>query len=316
MTRAPLPVVWFVALLALLPANVLAQAAPGGVQAAIVPDSLTVGEVVHAAIRLRVPPGVRVAFPDTLPMPRDAEGAGARELRTDTVDGQLELTAVYPVTAWRPGPLRLPPTSVLVLNETGTDTLAVTFAQARVRSVLPADTAGIEARPARDVLGGTRVWWPWLVGLLALLALAALALWAWRRRRRRQPAPFLVPAVPPREAALALLDRARALRLVENGELKRFYTLVAEAVRDYLDALDAAWGADLTTTELANALAPRHDEVRPALDALRRADLVKFARMRPDPKTAYDDWAAARAWVESFALPEPETLESHEPVAA
>jgi len=293
------------ALLVLATALLTTPAAPQPsgteVRAAIVPESLSVGDVVHAAIRVRLAPGVRVTFPDTLPVSGNVEGAGARTIRSDTTGGSLELTATYPITAWTPGMLQLPSTSVQLLTERGQDTLLVEFPEAQVVSVLPADTSEIEPRPARDVLGGDRVWWPWLAGIAVLLALAALALWAWRRRARPVGEATPAPGMPPRQAALALLDRARTLRLVENGEVKRFYSIVSSALRMYIEAVEAAWSADLTTTELASLLpVERSHETRPALEVLMRADFVKFARARPDSNTALADWSAAREWVERF----------------
>jgi hypothetical protein len=291
-----------------LPAATSAQRPGATVRAAIVPETLSVGDVVHAAIRVRLAPGVRVEFPDTLPTSGDVEGAGARVIRTDTTGGELELTAAYPITAWKPGALQLPAAQIRLLMESGQDTIEVEFAEAQVLSVLPADTSNIEPRPARDVLGANRVWWPWLAGLLLALALAAFGIWVWRRRRRPGEEPVFEPGLPPREAALAMLDRARALRLIEAGELKRFYSIVSEALRIYIEAIEPSWSADLTTIELASLLLDRRADVVPALEVLTRADLVKFAKARPDAATAHGDWNSAHAWVERFG-PQQETLE-------
>jgi hypothetical protein len=105
-----------------------------------------------------------------------------------------------------------------------------------------------------------------------------------------------------------MLDRARALRLIEAGELKRFYSIVAEALRMYIEAIEPSWSADLTTIELASLLLDRRADVVPALEVLTRADLVKFAKARPDAATAHGDWNSAHAWVERFG-PQQETLE-------
>ena len=296
-----------IAIAACLPCAAHAQRPGATVRAAIVPETLSVGDVVHAAIRVRLSRGVRVEFPDTLPTSGDVEGAGARVLRSDTTGGELELTAAYPITAWKPGVLQLPTAQIRLLTEGGQDTVNVEFAEAQVLSVLPADTSNIEPRPARDVLGADRVWWPWLAGLLLALLLAALGIWIWRRRKRPGEETVFVPDMPPRQAALAMLDRARVLRLIEAGEFKRFYSIVSEALRMYIEAIEPAWSADLTTIELASLLLDRGAEVVPALEVLTRADLVKFAKARPDAETARGDWSSARAWVERFG-PQQETV--------
>lgn len=293
-------------LLLILPRPAAAQVGVRGT-AAIVPDSFAVGDVVLAAVRVRVPAGVRVEFPDTLSISGDYEGAGAPVLRSDTVDGAIEVTAGYPVTAWRPGPMQLPDTPVRLITEQGIDTLLVSFGEARVASVLPADTAGIAPRPAKDVLGANRVWWPLLVGLLVAAALAALAFAYWRRRRKRPVPVPVVATIPPRIAALALLDRVRGEHMIENGELKRAYTVIAEALRMYLEANDGAWGTDLTTTEISVLLSLRQIDAWEALDVLTRADLVKFARAVLPAATAFEDVDRARGWITHFGPAEPET---------
>jgi hypothetical protein len=295
-----------------------AQTPPATAVGAIVPDSFRVGDVVHAALRVRLPFGTRVQFPDTLFVSQDVEAAGSRQIRTDTVGDMLQVTALYPITAWRPGPVQLPAATIQFPGEQGRDSLVVRFDEAIVASVLPADTAAVEPRPAKDVLGGDRIWWPLLVGLAVLLALAALLIWLWRRRRPPPPFASPAPAGPsPREAALALLDRARVLRLAESGEMKRYYSLVAEALRVYMDAVEPGWGADLTTEELAIRIRSGHlvDATADAMRVLGRADLVKFARYRPDLAAAQADWALARTWVERFAEPAPAvSVDAIEPV--
>lgn len=289
----------------MVPGGTAAQATGSvSARAAIVPDSLTVGAIVHAAVRVQVPTGVRVEFPDSLAMPADAEGAGPPNISTDSVAGGQAVTAAYPITAWRPGTLQLPPVGVRLITESGVDTLEVTFPEVPIVSVLPVDTAGVEPRPVRDVLGGERLWWPLLLALLVLAALAALAWWLWRRRRREpEDVPVFAPSTPPRETALALLDRVRQLRLIENGEIRRAYILIAEALRGYLEALDPEWGADLTTTELAALLRVEQVDARGALEVLTHADLVKFAKLRVEAAQAKSDLDQARGWVDTFAEP-------------
>ena len=270
---------------------------------AVVPESITVGDVFQAVIRVSGAGERGAAFPDSLSLPADLELSGRRTLRQDTIDGELVWTALYPLTAWRPGEYELPGAPVRVAAATGTRSAVARFPTFRVRSVLPADTAGIEPKPAKDVLGANRVWWPIALGLLLLLlALAALLHWL-RRRRRSRPVPVRTePALPPRERALAALDAARAGGALEAGELKRFYTEVSDALRAYLAEIDARFGTDLTTTELGAALraAGHEDRSLELRRVLHAADLVKFARRRPGTATAAEEWQRARSWVETF----------------
>jgi hypothetical protein len=274
-------------------------------QTAIVPEAITVGDVFHAAIRVEAPPGVRVFFPDTLEVPDEVEAAGRRVISVDTAADRVIYTAAYPLTAWRPDSFALRGTHVQLVTERGEGRVAASFPRFAIQSVLPADTTGIEPKPAKDVLGAMRLLWPYLLALLLLLALLAFLYWLYRRRQSKPAVEAPVPVVPPRERALQALDHARAAGLVETGAMKEFYSLVTDAVRQYLDAIEPRWGADLTTSELAGRMrgSARDFEFGEILSVLGDADLVKFARRTPMAEEALARWGTARLWVERFDWP-------------
>ncbi len=301
-------------------------AAAQEVRVAVTPDTVTVGDVFHAAIRVDLPAGFRLERPDSLPVSGDIENAGRRIDTSEPLEeGGERLTLAYPLTAWKPGPVELPALALRLIGP-GEDprTLDVRLPTTVVRSVLPTDTAGVEPRPLKDVLGANRVLWPILLAIALALAAAAAAMY-WIHRRRPASEPVLAPGLPPRERALAALDRVRELGLLEAGEVKAFYTLVTDAVREFIEAVEPRWSRDLTTSELLGLLPGEVEEgARERLgDLLQAADLVKFARRRPDPAAAIEEWQAARDWVASFdrplveagAGPEPEHTEPDPEVA-
>jgi hypothetical protein len=284
-------------------------------RSAVLADSIRVGDVVPVAVRLTVGAGERVVLPPMLDLAGDLENAGRVRERVETLDdGRIQVTGIYTVTPWRPGPMALPDMAVQVLSATGeARTVAAALPALEVLSVLPVDAQMLEPMPARDVLGRNWAWWPFLLLALGLLLLAG-ALWAWLRRRRPAVAEGVTaPAVPPRAAALAALDEARAAGLLERGEWKEFYTRVSVALRAYLHAVAPEWGEDLTTTELLARVRVEagHDAAADLAALLRPADQVKFARRTPDGPAALAEWEAARGWVERFRPPTAE-----EPVEA
>jgi hypothetical protein len=285
-------------------AGALLLAAAGGVhaqrpQAAVLPQTITVGDVFHVAIRVDLPPGATIAAADSLELPVDLEQAGRRSARVDSVAGVRRVTLLYPLTAWRPGSYTLPDVTIGVVADAARTEVVTEVPSFDVRSVLPADTAGIEPQPAKDVLGANRLWWPILLGLLLVgLAVAALYYW-WRRRVPREAVAVQAPAIPPRAVALAQLDELQRSDLLSRGELKLFYQRLTEALRHYVATLDAGFGSDLTTSELSVRMRGAGGaEVLELIRILGAADLVKFARARCPVDIAQQDLVAARGWVE------------------
>ncbi len=130
-----------------------------------------------------------------------------------------------------------------------------------------------------------------------VLALAALlAAWLFvRRRRAPEPAAATLEAEPPApppdpfEIALARLAGVEQERWPARGEVARHYEAVADTLRGYLQEAERLPARERTTSELLWALPPRLGESglrRRAQTVLGEADLVKFARRRPDPATA------------------------------
>jgi hypothetical protein len=134
----------------------------------------------------------------------------------------------------------------------------------------------------------------WAAIALAAVAAAAALVW-WIRRRRRRAVPE-APAVrlPPDVVALAELERIAGLGLVERGEFKSYYTLVADAVRRYLGERFRVESMDRTTYELLDELSRRGHRVDGLEAFLNEADLVKFAKLRPDSARALRAIQSAR----------------------
>jgi len=137
----------------------------------------------------------------------------------------------------------------------------------------------------------------WAGIILAALVAVAAIVWFVRRRRRRVVEAVPEVVLPPDVIALAELERIASLRLVEQGELKTYYTLVADAVRRYLGARFDVETMDRTTHEILAELARRRTAVDGLSALLGESDLVKFAKLRPEAPTAHRALEAARAIV-------------------
>lgn len=277
-------------------------ASVGRTSVAIAPDTGLVGDAYRVAVRIQLPAGVTPVFPDTIDISGDIENTARSRVQVDTAANGITYTALYSLTGWRPGTLPLPPIAI-TLSGAENRALTVALPPLQVASVLPADTAGIEARPPHDVWGASRIWWPFiLAALLLLLALAALLWWLRKRRANRAVVPITV-IESPRERVLRELAALEERRWIERGEWKRFYLELTGILRNYLATVDHAWGPDLTTNELAAVLGPRRDGAMQVLRIFEHADLIKFARQQVSAAEARADLQQAREWAQTFDQP-------------
>lgn len=282
----------------LLPTAARAQVVETGLSR----DTIRVGDPFRAVVRVVVPEGTEIVFPDSLPATEDLENSGKMRMKRDSATGGSSIAAAYALTAWRPGTITLPDLRVLLKTANSERTIAVKLPQVQVISVLPADTTGIQAKPPKDVLGGNRLWWPWLLAALLLLIALGLLYWWYRKRRRTEVPAEVIPTIMPRDRALQQLERIRAMDLVREGMYKRYYTLVAEVLRQYMATVEPSWSSYLTTDELARKVRGRPD-IAHAISVLRNADLVKFAKQTPSESEATRDLDRTREFVTDYPPP-------------
>jgi hypothetical protein len=149
--------------------------------------------------------------------------------------------------------------------------------------------------PLKDIKGLERRAGPFPLRYLAgfALLLGLLATYVLRRRARSSMSPAAAaaagpPEQPPTAYELALEDLRRIER--ENwpaqGQVVRHYAAATDVLREYLETAESVPAKERTSAEVLWSLPPdlAEDEMREKLrDILEAADLVKFARMRPDP---------------------------------
>lgn len=265
------------------------------------PAKASVGDTVR--LRFRLVAHERDLLTDSVPRPVGQAAEGMRVLAVERLRRGADrvFTGSALVAFYRPGLREVPafgvPWMQIVSGRRGT---AATEAGAiEIVPVLPAgnptlrDIREVEPAPGPAAL-------PLFLGGLLLAAIAVLLL----RRRATPPAPIPVPAPPPPalppdpyRQALQRLEAIGQERRAHRGEVVLHYQAVADALRDYLEAAEEIPARERTTTELLWALPPRLTEGglrRLAGQLLGEADLVKFARRRPDAGAADQHLREAR----------------------
>lgn len=251
-------------------------------------DSVLVGDVLTLSAEAHLGPQETMA--SYLPALAGELPEGVRLVSADTLvrDSSRVFVGKVRFAFYRPGIHQVPQMQV-VIRHTPTDRgMPYAFSQP---SVTVAALAPPGNPPLKDIRDPIEPAGPSPRTVVVALALALLGALGVRRMRRRRALPATLPmaAVPPLDAQSAALAELEAIG--RDGwparDPVRAIELAAGVLRGYLAGrLPGAAGA-LTTRELV-ALLPA--SLNGTADAVRRAlgdaDLVKFARVRPDAASA------------------------------
>lgn len=259
---------------------------------------VTVGDPV--TVRFRLVLDDRDLLFDSLPKPVDSVPEGVRILSVEKLQrlANREFHGKATLAFYRTGPQPVPVFGLPFMRAVKGISRGMVESDTLSIEVIPVLAAGNPAlRDIRELEPSRlpRV----LLGALAAGALA-IALLVLRRRRRKaaaaetnRPAETETAATPPPpdpyETALARLGEIEHEDWPARGDVARHYESVTDALRDYLEAAETVPARERTTAELFWSLPPHLLEggLRQRYSAVfEEADLVKFARRRPDAAAA------------------------------
>lgn len=264
----------------------------------------TVGDTVTLAFRVRL--DERDLLFDTVPQPALTPPDWIRIFSIDKLRRQPDRIFVgrARLAFYRPGKQAVPVFQLPFMRSVKGLSRGTLSSDSATVEVVPVLTAGSSAtlrdikepRPSR---GGAP-----LELLLGLAALAAAGWLAWRARPKAPaeasaPTPGSAPPPHPPDPYHRALDRLAEIEAERWGarDVARYYAEITDALRDYLEAYGIP-ARERTTSELRWMLPPAlvaGDGVRRYESVFDAADLVKFARSRPDAGAAAEFLHEARA---------------------
>ena len=293
-TAAALLVLMFTSETLVAPRVTSAQSTLVGVGVTVEPEFITVGDVFSIRVSANHPPDHHVVFPD---IPANWGDFEVRKVvpigATANDDGTLTSSILIEVTAFEPGTHPTPALSVAVRRpDGGMINRSARRVEVEVQSVL----AGPD-EVLRDIKPQAKIAVPLVAALVdradrvtaivagALAAAVLVGGLVWWRFARRPDSEGLSAT----EIALRELDLIARLDLPSRGLFKEHYDRVTSCLRDFLWGRFKLPARELTTgqtvAELDGAGFPGA-EMRDLAGILEEADLVKFARLRPDPQEA------------------------------
>ena len=248
------------------------------------PAQVTVGDLIRFTLTVTAGPGVEVDLPGPAPDLGEFEVIGHEAAGPVEEEGNRIWTVAYTLALYETGSFEIPPVAVSYRGDGIQDGSVETQEHSvRVESTLSDDSEDI-----LDIKGPLEIprslWslWPWFAAALGLAALILLYL-----RRKRGEAPSAVsrkPRLPPYDEAYQALCRLRESGLLEEGQLKPYFTRLSEIIRRYLERRYLIQAMESTTTQLLDQLRKLSlalDELKLFRDFFPCCDLVKFAKYAP-----------------------------------
>lgn len=236
--------------------------------------------------------------------------------KTDTTrkKNRFTLEKSYALTQFDSGSYKLP-TQRIDINGQGffTDSFRINVA------TVPVDTLNQKMYDIKDLMIVEKShsdWWKvalWI--LLGLVVLAGLLYW-FVFRKKPLTEEEKVALLPPYDRALLELKKLENSKYLIQDEYKKYYSELTEIVRSYLEEDVHVSALESTTDQLIDKLELMTDSGELELDKdtisqfkriLQTADLVKFAKSKPDTSVAEQDRKSIEQIVVKThdALPEP-----------
>jgi hypothetical protein len=259
-------------------------------QTNVAQDSVTVGERLHIRYTLVYPDSLTLLPPGEIDTGdsrimslkwSDTTGEGDRTKSADLVVMPLDLEMA-----------RVPQLPFRLLTPGG-DTLTVMSEDVEV-PVRHLTAEQSEPRPLKPQWEAPADFMKYILMGAGLVLLAIAAIIWWRRRSRREVVVPPAPVLPADFVALRDLQEIERMGLLEGGRYKKYYTLVIDVLRHYFERRYGILAMDRTSDEMLfelNARRAHLDELEPLL---READLVKFAKHRPEPEAGQRALESAR----------------------
>jgi len=257
--------------------------------------AIKIGEQITYGITVEAEAEDMVVFPEGQTF-EPMEMVESFPVDTSKVEGKFELLKKYALTQWDSGSYSIPQQKIIINNrEFLTDSLLI-----EVNNVVVDTTKQklFPIKPAVEVPSRFEIpiwaWW-----LLAVIVLGVLIFLFFRRKRKKEEA---AKRLPPYEQAILELKKLDESHLLENREIKEYYSQLSAAVRRYLDEEVFDHAMESTSGELVAYLEAEKSTGKLNIDQktidnlkqiLQRADLAKFANSKPDMITAKEDRSRA-----------------------
>ncbi len=129
---------------------------------------------------------------------------------------------------------------------------------------------------------------PWMLLAIAILLIAGFTIYFLVRKEKNVPffVPRPKPKLPPHEVALGALEKLNHQKIWQQGHVKIFYSRITEIIRIYIENSFEVRAVEMTTPEILESIKRteiNNNDIGILNEILELADLVKFAKFKPQP---------------------------------
>lgn len=273
-----------------------------------------IGDQIKYQITVDQPSDIQLTLPflkDTLC--KNIEILSGPVVDSTNQDGRTKIIEQYLVTSFDSGFYQLNPVYVEMKSGNVLKRFFSDYSQLEVMrmKIAPADTVAkiydiIKPYRAPVTIGEMMPWF-----LIAILVSALIWLGIRFYKKFKKSRTGVEPVINPDPAhviAFRELDKLKEEKLWQKGEVKHYYTRLTEILRQYLENRYQIYSLELTTydtlQELTKTGFKKDDSYNKLKTVLTGADLVKFAKYRPDASEHEIHFQNSWEFVESTRIKE------------
>ncbi|MEJ2112154.1 MAG: hypothetical protein P8X62_00060 [Flavobacteriaceae bacterium] len=292
----------------LLPLFLAAQ-----VKSSIDSTSIKIGEQITYKIQIETDTTSLVVFPEGQTF-KPLEMIESYKIDTTKHDDKYQLIKKYGLTQFDSGVYTIPRQKIVIGDKTFfTDSLNVEVNNIEVDTT----KQGLyDIKPIIEVEKSSSNWWKYLIIILLILSVVGFLIYWFLWRKKPLSEEEQIALLPPYQRAKLALKKLEESNYLKQSELKEYYSELTGIVRTYLDEKVYDHSLESTTDELidrlkllkeGNQIDLSNETIKNLEAILKRADLVKFAKSKPDIALAELDINTVSSEIDHVkeVLPEP-----------
>jgi hypothetical protein len=262
--------------------------------------TITIGDRILYTLTVKADPGVKL---EPLAL---GSNLGAFEVKdykiydpTKTKDGKIINKSEYVITTFTTGEYVIPPITINYADPKGekrkiqSEPLFILVKSVGATESDKEDIRGL--KPPIEIKGG---YWTYLLILPALVLLGAFGFLYYRQKSKALALPKIPEELkkPAWEVAFLELENLKNSDILERKEIKKYYIILSDIIRKYLERRYRITALDRTTPEVKSEMkSVKADKeiIDSVYDFLFSCDLVKFAKYVPLKEEIEKDWNQA-----------------------